>query len=362
MKRFGFLAALVTASVGSLTAHVHPCPGQWGFAGELLYFYPSMDDTYFVLKTNDGAGLSGHWINNDFNLVPGFRVEGAYTFCGCEHEVVLSYARVSNSHSKTISGTGLSATAGSPFLLGESALGTVTVAPQPFTNFTGSARSVEDTLYQRGDALLEWKIWKGCPFDFYMLAGLQGAYLRLHENIYYTANRVGATPVTYKTEQRPRTWGLGPEFGIEFSQDIWDVRGCYCPGTLSVVGLATTSILACQAQPLFRAQNPFLGTQGFFPEQSINPEHTWKLVPSLQARLGLSYQMTICGFSTCWEIGYEWTSYIRALSKVTIDGDGKTIGTLIDPTDVVVGAAPMAHLEYVNYDIQGFYASIGGSF
>lgn len=335
LRQLSFYAALATASVGSLTAHIHPNAGEWGFAGEFLYFYPSVDDTYFVLKTNDGEGLSGHWINNDFNFVPGFRIEGAYTLCGCEQEILISYARVSTNHSKTITGSGLSATAGSASVLDNS---------EAFSNYTGAAQSIEDTLYQRGEVLLEWKIWRCCPFDFYLLAGVQGAYLRLHENLYYTtpAGSTGGIE-TYKVEQRPRTWGLGPEFGVEFNQDIWDVRSCYCRGTLSVVGLATASVLACEVQPLFRAQDAFATSF-----QNINPQHTWKLVPSLQARLGLAYHTSICGFCTVWEVGYELTTYIRALGRPILQNSAH--------------AESLSQLNYSNYDIQGLYASFGGSF
>lgn len=79
-RQLRYIIATLTLGIGSLSASICSCPGEWEIKGEFLYLRPSVDDTYFVIQ---GTGVETRRRNNDFTFHPGFRVDGTYIFGLC---------------------------------------------------------------------------------------------------------------------------------------------------------------------------------------------------------------------------------------------------------------------------------------
>lgn len=108
-----FLLIFLSVQGGWLSAYVPPCPGQWMLEADFLYLFPSVEDTYFVIKSpNMNPVPTGERINNDFDFHPGFRVGGAYAFCQGARSIHGAYTRLCVTEKKTVSGDFLWATLG----------------------------------------------------------------------------------------------------------------------------------------------------------------------------------------------------------------------------------------------------------
>lgn len=135
------------------------CYGQnnysWKIGADFLYLKPSVDDTYFVIGSPVTTAFpNGTRYHNDFEFTPAFRVFGGFSFCDCNKEIVLSYTRLSQTQQRTITGDFLWATIGRADLV------------SAFENYTGSASSDLDLLYQRIDALYSQQVANCCGLNF----------------------------------------------------------------------------------------------------------------------------------------------------------------------------------------------------
>ena len=329
MKRLSILSALFVLYTGSMFAYLHPVVqyGQnWGFGAEFLYWLPSVDDTFFVITGANAAGNpQGKRENNDFRFRPGFRVEGVYSFA-CNREFHVRYARLSTKQNKTISGASLFATHASPVLLEDN-----------FEDFAGEAGSSLNVLYQNVEAIFVQQAWECCPFDLYLFAGVQYAYIRLNEHINYTSS---AGPFA-NVDDKSRTWGVGPQFGVEFYYPICQLSTCFCPGNLSLAALTSGSLLAS------KIDSKSFQTLTGETIVDVNNDRTWRIVPTWNARLGLNYATCFSCFGAFLEVGYEFTTYLRALSRIEFE-DASAGGLTFD--------------NYHNFDAHGLYVAVGFTF
>jgi hypothetical protein len=290
---------------------------------DFLYLLPSVDDTYFVFDSPESTIFpNGKRENNDFHFHPGFRVSAAYSACG-DQWIQLDYAMLQVKRSKTVQGDFLWAT------IGRSSL------TSSFENYPGSASSRLDLLYQRADAFLVQQTLTCGGMDVSLKAGLEYAFLRLNEDFAY--QRVA---VLGEISQRSKTWGIGPEigFGLDYAIDSY---GGLLPGNLSLAVQASGSILS--SQTTMRNFNA-LGGVAVLNEHDKN---TWRVVPALHARIGLNYGSCLSWGDASIEVGYEFNTYFRGLSR------------LIFPDDVADG---LCFNEYYNFDVQGLYVCAGLKF
>jgi hypothetical protein len=336
LKRLVRLCSILTVlSTGGLFASHITQPGSWEISGDFLYLLPTVDDTYFVVSSDTAVtGIAGTRHNNDFNFHPGFRVDLKYGFCECDKELALYYTWLGCHEDTTVSGNFLGATVGSGPFIG-------TLADFPFA---GAASSHNHLLYERVDALLGQQVYDNCcGLSININYGLEYAFLRLHEDIAY---EVGLTaPTILDVARRSRTWGIGPEFGVDLYWELWQNCGC-APGTLSLHFASSGSILASQTDTKYRTTIGGVLTAATI---DVRDEDTWRLIPAVHAKIGLNYEAQL--FS-CWqtslEVGYEFNSYFRGISRTIYDG-------------AVAGVASSFN-DYYNLDVQGLYVSLAVGF
>lgn len=318
-KLFRFCTFLMTLSLGSLFANSHPAPGEWELSADYLFLKPTFDDTYFVIKSPQTTTFpNGRRENNDFDFESGFRVGAKYALCDCASEAEISYTWLGASEKKVVSGD---------FLWGT--IGRADFA-SAFENYTGSAGSKLHLLYQRLDALYSQEIYNCCGLDFYLQFGLETAYLRLNEQYeYLNVTTLG------EIDQRSKTWGVGPQLGIALDYELCECT-CFLPGTLSLNVVSSGSILASETST--NERNILAGTSLL----NVSDRNTWRTIPAFHSRVGLNYDVPYSCFDINFEIGYEFSSYLRALSRVSF------------PDDVADG---LASTNYYNFDVQGLYVS-----
>lgn len=321
LKPVQLFAILCILFAESLFAHTHPCPGGWAVDAEYLLLFPTIDDTYFVIESSSGVDFpNGSRNNNDFDFQSGFRVGGAYGFCDCDREFQGYYTRLRATESKTVNGDFLWAIIGRPDPV------------SLFEHYSGSASSDLDLLYQRADGFFTQKLLCCCGSSLYLQGGLEYAYIRLHEEINYRS-----ALNTFDITKKSRTWGIGPELGLEFDYAICQIS-CCCPGTLSFVACTSGSILASKTRD--EAQETLAGIAT--SNLDIEDRHTWRLIPAWHARVGLNYETCFSCFGASLEIGYEFNTYARALSRI------------IFPDDTADG---LCFTNYYNFDVQGLYVA-----
>lgn len=316
LKLFRLCSALAMLSVGSLLATDHPCPGNWGASIDFLYLKPSVDDTFFVVKASEAQEVpSGQKHNNEFGFKPGFRIGGVYALCDCNQELQVYYTRLSANHRKSVSGNFL-------WRPGSTAAATV--------GFAGGAESNLHTLYQRVDANFAQQTYSCCGLDVYLQLGLEFASFHLKERHNYTLTGNGS----FSNHQQSKSCGLGPQLGMALEYELCDCSE-YLPGSWSITGLASGSLLASQNK--LRNQQTGL---------NLRDQNTWRLVPALHARIGLNYATTIDCYEANLEVGYEFNSYLRGLTR---NGFPNSLANL----------NPVGHY---NYDLQGLYVSASVQF
>jgi hypothetical protein len=342
MKFFLLLGALCAESVfaGCGTGCGAGCgSGRWMVEGEFLYLLPSIDDTFFVLKspalTSPIAPTPfGKRINNDFGFHPGFRVKVGYQSCTCCQGLEVAYARLGASTTRTVRGI-LWATIGDPLLSGV------------FQNYVGLARSKLNLVYQRVDGLFSKQAWCGRNMNLFFIAGVEYANFQLRENYFYASNTaIFSPPLTAfftsgKIDLKSNAWGVGPEFGFKFRYFIC-LPSCLskCSGNLSIVAGASGSLLASKTQQ--NTRNIIIGAT-VLPVVKVQDERVWRIIPAFHGRAGLNYAVCFSCFGASLEVGYEFDSYLRFFTRSIYTDD----------------VAPQVNFSnYYNFDAQGLYVSL----
>ena len=290
--------------------------GTFALTGEFLYLMPSLDDTYFVLKSSvSSTSPRGERQNNDLDYNPGFRLGVVYEFPESKRQLTLDYLFLDVNQNRTVQGDFLFATVGTPDLT------------SAFESYSGSAKSDVDLSYQRVNAAFI-QPWRLDPIDFSFRFGLEYAYLQLGQEIRYDDNSILGV-----VNERARTWGIGPEVGVGLDYHILPDA---IPGDLSL-SLAT-SLAALIAQSDSHANNAISGAPTLL---NVDDQDESRLVPGLHARVGLRYggQLTEA-FGGALSLGYQLDSYFDGLTRVSYPDD--------------VGDA-LAETERTDFDAQGLY-------
>lgn len=322
LNKLRLCSLLMTACIGSLFANdfYNPSNSQWSITGEYLYLLPSIDDAYFVIDSSESTTFpNGTRRDNDFGFQSGFRVGGGYTFCDCNRGLEAYYTRLQFKESKTIDGDFLWATVGRPDFV------------SAFENYTGSASSSIKYLYQRIDALYDQHIFDCCGLDFAVKFGLEAAELKLRESFTYSSVASLGT-----VHQHSKVWGVGPEMGFALGYKIYEGCDCGYPSVLSFNFCSAGSILAADCRT---KSNNVLAAVTIL---DVKDRRSWRVIPAFHTRAGLNFDMCISCFDVSLEVGYEFSSYLRATSRHTF------------PDDVADG---LSYNRYDNFDLQGLYVS-----
>lgn len=321
------LCTLLAVLGTGVLAAANPGPGQWQLSGDFVYLMPTLDDTYFVIDSPTASAFpSGIRKDNAPDFHPGFRVGLTYGFCDCCRTLRLDYTYLGFKQTDTVTGTNLWATKGRPDMISQ------------FQDYSGEAASRLQYLYQRVNATMAQPVMDCCGLNVSLRYGLEYAFLRLNEEYAY----VSATTIGLGRE-KSHTWGVGPQIGFDLEYELCKYSDC-CPGTLSINFCSSASLLTGQTEnSIFNST----ATTTTTTQLDVNSRNTWRIIPALHANIGLNYDMCICGYQGALEVGYEFNSYLRGLSRVNFPDDS---------------ADSLCANSYCNFDVQGLYVSARVSF
>lgn len=327
LKKLGLCALLMTACIGSLVANDGSPHRRWSIGADYLYLKPSVDDTYFVIDSPILTDFpNGTRENNDFNFHSGYRINAAYEFCDCNRALQVSYSHLGFSQSRTVAGNFLWATVGRADTVSS------------FEHYAGTATSNLDYLYQRLDVLYAQQVFDCCKLDVAVQFGLEFAELKLNEDVAYV-NNVG--PVTNTTAMHSKVSGVGPQVGLALGYQLYERCGCACPGLLSFNVVTSGSLLAAKSKA------SEFDTAAGVTITDVSDSSTWRVIPALHLRAGFSYDMCFSCLDASIEIGYEFNSYLRGLSRLSF------------ADDVADGRCDSL---YYDFDLQGLYVGVNVSF
>ncbi len=321
-----------------------PCPNYWRFSGDYLYLLPTVDDTYFVIDSpvETATSLSasypnGKRKNNDFGFHSGFRVGAEFAMCHGKRELEAYYTYFSAHKSRHVSGDFLSAT------LGPSGIGA------DLQDYPGTASSKLNLLYERLDVDLSQHVVNAAGVQFYVKTGLEYAYTHFNEKYLYSQP---SAILEGFLSQKSKFWGIGPQFGLGVDYNFYESPSCEsCRQVFSITGLFSGSLLVGQRKGKVFSSESFISSETGLPFTQlladIKDEKTTRIVPALHGRVGLSYTVRSQSAGFTAEVGYEFNSYIRGLTRTLFINGGSTSDCLSD---------------YYNFDVQGLYASAGVSF
>jgi hypothetical protein len=302
-------------------------PNNLQVEAEFLYFLPTFDDTYFVIQSllfDLTTNPTGEFLNNDFDFCPGFRIGAAYSlYGGYGGKIYFDYTRLSDSQTRLVTEGFLWATRGTAEFT------------SAFIDYTGSALSNLDFLYHRIGASYTNTFWCDRCLEVSGFIGVEYASIRLREHYEYLSELADGI-----IDESAKTFGIGPQIGGQLYLLLLE-NVCCIPGSFALAAHASGSLLA--GHSLIDVSNNLIGNFFF----SISDEHTWRVIPSWHARLGLNYTVCFSCLSASVEVGYEFTSYLRALARFIIPSN--------------LGVAP-SYTNYYNFDVQGLYVNLGLSF
>lgn len=320
---------------GFLHPDVNKCE-NWSIGAEYLYWLPEVGAADFVVKSRSAVTAIGTIETNNPRFQSGFRVEGAFGL-NCDVDIHGRYAWFLGSKRRTINGNLLYEFEG-----------------EVQNGFDGAIAGFSYNKYylsfQRAELLASTKILDGLSCsNFYLFAGLQFYSAKLQKHYNYTR----ITPLSIiNVNQSNRNFAVGPESGFEFDVPLkYLMRRCGCREiNLSFVGQVSGSILAQQERVHLFFGNQV--TRVVFYDLSTN--HTWRVIPAWDARLGLAYEGSACSKDYKIEIGYEFLSYVNALKKYS----KKT--NLASGTSVIGSGFFTTVTEDLGF--QGMYLTLGVSF
>lgn len=329
MKRFLALFALSLFLFSKVIASIHPNPGKAGFQAEFLYFHPSEEQSFFVIKNpaNDrGAFPVGNRIDNDPTFRPAWRVEGVLALCSCVDEWSVRFTSFNTGLRQHVRGNTLFIVQQDPSI---SFLE---------TSYNGTAQSDLDFKYYSGDLTFGRMIYDCEKSTLAFLVGLHSAYLTRKEDVLYTGT--GPLIFTLNSKNHSRFWGIGPQFGCDFEY----IFCCPCLKGTSFVANARGALLVSEIQN----KTQFIGAGAFAAggNDKVKNHSTWHVTPAFDVRAGLSHDWLCSCFIVKIELGYECIWYHHAVDVIKFPSTSK--GATFD--------------LYSNFSLHGPYVALGLGF
>jgi hypothetical protein len=300
--------------------------------GELLFLKPTLDDTYFVIRSSEQGppspspvGPSGQRKNDEFDLEPAFQIGARYEFADSGRGFELDYTRLDAEATESVSGDFLWATRGTPdfnFAFGPNTGG-----------YTGSASADIDATYQRIDVLVT-QPWHVSGLDLGIQFGLEWADFRVGEEYVYVDN---GTNLIGRVSAASRSSGVGPALGLGLGYELgapWNLPGSFSVRAGSSVGLLLSETHTRTAGVLVTA-----------PVFGLRDDEASRVLTAIHARFGVTYELPLADrIAATIGAGYEIDTYLRGLTRVEfVDDVGKSL----------------AKTTYDDFDLQGLYASFG---
>ena len=285
MRKYRFILLLLGfLSTFSLSASADPSPGSVRFSGEWLYLFLAVDQPNFIIDSRDSEEPIGPRVANDQGWHSGYRVNGTYSFCDSLSDFTVRWTHFpSLSEHKYRSGALL--------------MPIITYPPNTSISRPGEA-TIKDTYNSAFiDLLFSRKIIHQHGFGLSLLGGIQLGYLGLFEEI--THPEFASLIHTITTHSRLR--GAGLEVGISGLYNFWN---CF-----SLVSSLHRSWLYSEM-----ANNTEITYNDGTIDVKVESDPYWRLTPTTEFRLGLSYTrpLNFSSFIGDWgcfnlnvELGYE---------------------------------------------------------
>lgn len=287
--------------------------------GEYLALRAGVGDTGFVTSSPVTTTVpQGAGINNDPDFKSAYRVGVGYEFGGSNRAINAYYTHLSETSAKSVAGNFLWASLGrADFASG-------------FENYAGTASSSIGIRYDRFDLLFSEPL-KWFDARVALLYGLEYARIKVDEAYRYeSAGALGTISNSSHVD------GIGPQIGMNIDLDL--IRNSSsAPGVLSVNAVSTASLLYGTSKV---AQTQVLNTVTVL---NVVDDSTKRVIPAFHARGGFTYSFPIMSYVAALSAGYEFNTYIGAISR----------GLWQD--DVADG---LTTKKYENFDTSGPYANL----
>jgi hypothetical protein len=309
---------------------------------ELIYFRPTIDQSFFVINSIENRGAEnniypfGRRHNNTPNYEAGYRLEAIYKPCNCFSDFDLRYTSLQANHSKSVSGDFLFDTIGFP--------GNGAQTPED-TTYDGTAHIKDHFKYYALDLTFNRFTMNCCPENLTFLFGLHYTWIRFKgvfngdgtfiddEQIIRVENRL---------EKKSHFWGIGPELGMNYRCPL-PLCLCCNLGQIYFNANGRAALLCSKTKANFFYLTSRTGPDGV----NIRNKALWRVNPTADLRLGLSYEFCYCGVEAVIEAGYEAVWYSDCVDFIT----GYDVAFAGDSFD-----------SFSNLSMQGAYFAFGLKF
>lgn len=295
---------------------------EWGYGylpkpcnvvrATLFYFKPTIDQSSYVITSTNNRVPSGDstevFPNGQRHLIrthykPGFSIEGLFKLCDRCNLLDLRLTYFNSFHSRSTSGDFLFDTIG---YVGDGAQ-----APED-TTYAGTATIHHHYLFWGADATLNRLIFDCCPDHLSFLFGLRYSsvgFTQSFTSLGSFINDNGAQLVNNRFRQKSSFWGIGPQIGVEYHYPLMDENlGCI------TLNARTRGALLCSSTCTeLHYNSERTGNVGV----NLRNDRLWRVNPSANAQLGISYDICCCGMQTTLELGYEFFWCSKCVNKIT---------------------------------------------
>lgn len=307
---------------------------------ELLYLKPTVDQSYYLITSNDTRSTIGNNLlpngrrhSNSVSFEPGFRVEGLCHLPNEWNQLDCRFTCFTSAHTDSASGDFLFDVIGFP--------GDGAQDPED-TTYAGTANLRKIFLYYAADATVNRYALSDYCENLSLLFGIHYAYIKVKDNFTGTGvySDSGIRNVNNHVRRDSRFWGIGPQLGMDYR---YVFPSSFFPGVLSLVANGRASLLGGNTEASFHYTTTRTGAIGV----NIRNDDLWRVTPGLDAKVGLSYNFCCGNMEATVEFGYELMWYSSCIDTIT----GMDVAYAGDSIDV---------LSSVN--MQGPYAAITVSF
>ena len=289
----------------------------WNKRSEWIYSCPSITDTYFAFifdpaertPKNDGIYFQRKY-NNNPSYTSGYRIEGIYALT-CVNDIRFRWTQLpQQSHSETLS------TAGTDLSIAYIELPPSDANfghPGPFANSTFDGLLIPE-------ALLGQLVYDCSPFALELALGVQYGHVKFSEALLYESD----VPEEFVNLTFQDTFnGVGPEVTFDADYSVYTSDFCCNPASFNITSSLRSALLIGNS----RARQTFTPTDETTTPPSthtlITPDSkSWRVVPWLDLKAGLSYTSNCDCIIVSVEAGYEAGSYFTPLSKEIFPFDG----------------------------------------
>jgi hypothetical protein len=270
--------------------------------GELLYLMPSIEQSYYVISSSNnvfGEDIhpNGPRYNNQTSYHPSFRIGGIYGYNGLNF-LDVSFTYFNGRDSDSVSGAFLFDTVGFP--------GNGSQAPED-TSYAGTASAQQDFTYYALDFTLCRLVFDCCPDGLTFQAGLHYANLSVDEEFVSIGTSIDdgeEVPVFNSTNRESRFWGLGPEIGFYYFYAM--------PFRISAEISSKAALLCSRIKSRFFYTTLRTGPNGV----DLHNDPLWRVIPYIDARLGLNYNFCIGRRQATVHLGYEFIWYCNSVDAI----------------------------------------------